>query len=639
MRSCIVFAMWVFGTSLASAQSGEGTDNSVRREAELPASTGLLDDHYRLVARPHFSDSGVGPPRPSGPVNARLLHHSDVPLRLGRGFNPAQPTSPFNEVCVVDSTTVVHIPRNEVVFESSLATTQRELHSALGIDAALSAHYGFTGGSFSAAASLDYDEDRSLGEDSLVFILTVRARHGINLLRPRRLVPHAQHLLSETVQGGAAEFLYQYGTHVVEAEELESSISALIEIRRLSQQTRQQMIAAFDAAYEDMSTKVDFKSRLSKALKVSDSNRQVRIRFVARGGAGAASTSALAEVDGVEDLAVIQGVLKTYIATCSRDTAVPSAFYLAPIPELHSENARALLREVTVRDEKLAELYYIYQMAYHNYRRMGDALQLGQLYNYPTPLDAAKRTRLERIRREYGVFLALIDREAHSCFTRPRSAVIPDPPFGYVIDNKGVFDRVTLSGLTNDDNAAPSVYTSTFMSGGNVDVPGRGAYLGSKIHAGATTFRMRVHCPEWQPGTSFNVSIDGTLIGLGGWTGESNYDWNYNIGVRLENLASGHSTAASVVRGNQPFASSFITDRRLESIAAALGEGADSTPRPADRIPPLRGTLGPSLAFDLVIEYLGAKGKQGNEGVDCPILIVQGLRVVAERLDVSSPPR
>jgi len=410
-----------------------------------------------------------------GHFPASYGYHPGSRWRLGMGVDPDRPARPCGQVFDVTTSKVIRVQRNELEFKTEAIRDQRHLDEALGIDAALSAHHRFAGGSFKLSSNMRSRSSLSVDETTFTWVVTARQTFGVEYLSSPVLTEQAGLLLKGLKADdpvATAAFKKVYGTYFVDAVTHEASVSAVVKFESVKRHERESIAMRMKAEFKGATSRGELEVGTDRSRNLDDLRHRMSVCIVARGGEGLTALSPILPAVGGADVGAIVSTLTSYLAGVTWDKAPPQQFHISAIPQF----ARAD-EEATDRNEALAELYYAYTDALVRYERASLLLDLqGDQVEHKSLRESAKTWN--------GQLMQALEKEAQRCLAgqpcrlpgpSPRLLVngveVPRPIVDLAIPNDRFADckRAAEAGVL--DAGSIATIEAAFSAVGSREVP------------------------------------------------------------------------------------------------------------------------------------------------------------------------
>lgn len=254
-------------------------------------------------------------------------YHPNLGTSLGRGYDPVDPTLPFQGCVEPFKVVPLDAPSSiSAQFSTEIVASRTDLYSKLGVSASVEARSVFVSGK----ATVDYAKESTFGADSLTWMLMVRAdfgRFGADQLTLREsLRPRTGK------QKDLQSFYQQCGKQIAMVEHRVAMAALVFSVSNLSTDDKESLstslsvsggIPAFSGGVSG--SYKDYISQVARTQHVSLSVHTI-------GGPGPSALAALLAPD--DSLEKIRTTLAAYVAGIRAENAAPVSYSMSPISAL-----------------------------------------------------------------------------------------------------------------------------------------------------------------------------------------------------------------------------------------------------------------------------------------------------------------
>jgi hypothetical protein len=333
------------------------------------------------------------------------------------------------------------------------ATSREEILDTLGWSASVAAHYM----AWNANAQLRYSNRQLRTSSSITFVINARVNWGIyGIANPEALINSTA---VAAYHGNFLSFAKRYGERMVTDVSMGQSLSIVLQLRNVEDETYEQLNASAGGGYSGLLTGVDFKATLEKAMRRANEQSDLTINVHTTGGDPTTLSSfILTNISSGNLVDSLTVAIQNYItANFTRERSVPLAYHTtafeALIPPAPNDAAQDFYN--AERDTFLAELTSLYYDLRET-RAEIDTLLSG-VDGVSVVLTSEQRKTLlsqRKLYETYSTSLLLKHLAVKSQMVPlPTTWVIPVPPRGY---------------LTFDEMYALNVFPSPMVTSYNI---------------------------------------------------------------------------------------------------------------------------------------------------------------------------
>lgn len=269
--------------------------------------------------------------------------HPSVPLRIGVGVDPADPTTTHRTALSFT------VKRDDTGATTSIVASQvkslAQFNDAMSLDANVDADFLFGG----VGAKLDYANEQWFDSSSFTFSIRADVDYGLWEMTNPQLTAEATALKSN-----ANQFHREFGSSYIDSERRAALVVAVFSVSNVSDSLRTTLANSLNASvFSDFSATAteSYKHTLETALKVST----VSYQFFSRGGPGIATQSGV--ITNLDDFSKVLKSIQDYVNSVTPDTSLPIEFYARSYGDwgITADSVSP------INEEALRQDYYAYQ--------------------------------------------------------------------------------------------------------------------------------------------------------------------------------------------------------------------------------------------------------------------------------------
>lgn len=333
--------------------------------------------------------------------------HPKSRLYLGGGYDKFNPSKAFLRCLKYDG--IESISQNKAVtssFEITGVSSAHEFHQKIGFSSFLEGSYLFTKGE----ASVSYDFEENFSQNSLTWLVMLKADYGNFVLKNPRLDPKSLTLPTKFLMS-------RCGRELVTEEKRSIMVFSLLSLKDIKQSQKKKLEAKLSILSKGPMFDVSFTSAYKDFMSKASSMGEISMKIFSHGGKGLSEFKNLLNLKAFMSYHKILETFNAYIKSMDAHAAAP-IFYMTSDLESFVERKISL---PLFRRQTLLEIYFRYQSLSSKVYKINSLLDSFEL-------SSEEFDYYERIRRKAYASLNHLKKSAQNCFdlTRQEGCFYPE---------------------------------------------------------------------------------------------------------------------------------------------------------------------------------------------------------------------